>query len=329
MPGASILQPNRSTTPSFDSSPENAATAAREKHAARGIHFEGDIMAGCNIGNVWLWLCFFWCEYYVSISIYDINICLEGGLPILEREIYLDCRCAFSGKDSWTNHTLKGSNSNYDSWLCWLHFPFHLEKTTESFESFVKLSSLWYRFNHSWSVAATYIVASIFHLKSNKLRSVCPLVTVLLVCMFQAQTQVELGILTILVLPSMQESAWFGAGLSWTTNTAILWGIPAGESEQKIAWWADTHLVARSASHHYPQHTLWQVCWTGCLVNMGKALYHHTLSFWSVISGYLFPIRNFIAIITQVKFQKNQKIAEEILKFWIPSFPCWPTLASW
>ena len=59
MPGASILQPNRSTTPSFDSSPENAATAAREKHAARGIHFEGDMMAGCNIGNVWLWLCFF------------------------------------------------------------------------------------------------------------------------------------------------------------------------------------------------------------------------------------------------------------------------------
>lgn len=208
----------------------------------------------------------------ISISIYDINICLEGGLPILEREIYLDCRFAFSGKDSWTNHTLEGSNSNYDSWLCWLHLPFRLEKATESFESFVKLSSLWYRFNHRWSIAVTYIVASIFHLKSNKLGSVCPLVTVLLVCMFQAQTQVELGILTILVLPSMQESAWFGAGLSWTTDTAILWGIPAGESEQKIAWCADTHLVARSASHHYPQHALWQVCWTGCLVNMGKAL---------------------------------------------------------
>ena len=100
----------------------------------------------------------------------------------------------------------------------------------------------------------------------------------------------------------------------------ILWGIPARESEQKIAWWTDTHLVARSASHHYPQHTLWQVCWTGCLVNMGKALYHHTLSFWSVISGYLFPIRNLIAGITQVQFQKNRKIAEEILKFWIPTF---------
>ena len=65
MPSASILQPNRSTTPSFNSSPENAATATREKHAARGIHFEGDIMADCK--------CF---EGGFDSAFLDINTCM-------------------------------------------------------------------------------------------------------------------------------------------------------------------------------------------------------------------------------------------------------------